>query len=448
MLSLGRDLGFFGFDKVDTVAWGGAGVKHTFDFKYDVCQGDYEFNTIGWLVACPNAAFQIPIGPNYADGVTWAGGIEKVNLTLADGAPPTAFESKRQNIINSMDGYRLCEVLNNLTGLPTIVGLGGLIESFVGSGPANPATTRGDIDNFVTRGEQRRRGRLIDIGPFGASTGAAVANYSDGMGLFLPIGHRRGEQLGEFAIPTRWFTGNAGQKDCKQGGAPGSLDITFKATMDNIAVTYTATVLTLYHCYLAKPRSKTRCPPVMNITANATTDMTIKANRGLRGLFAFMKPLSAGQAMQAHNYSEIKAKLAGVTYEPSLTPEAMTMFSVLSGNTVDNDQFSWPYPAISLPSRATARYSSPGVPVLYNTDSLLDAWGSIDGQPEIEIVTSGETNYEYVDATWTPVTPEVKALANQWAAGQAPVTETVGQNGNAIPQSSPLSRALPAMTRG
>lgn len=386
------------------------------------------------LVQLPTISFTQPIN-TYSDGVTLCQLISNINLRLADGTPPTKWEGGG-TLLNG-DFYRVGSALAWLSGAP-LFPFRGRDQIDADTAPAADITSLGGFANAKIGTEIGFPWNQIPM----AAADATTAAVSFRPFVALPVGLRADEDPFDTAIPANWFARRYYEgKECSSGA--GQLNFDIANTVDNVAFTIGSEGISLFAVGIAYPCDRTPLPTVPSILATTTSNRNFRLRRGIRKMFAFMKGLTSAGAQQTHSYTTVDVQSEGTSI---VNPNVAFQLAQVSYNGTyyhRNGWFSVPIGGTALSFRAQTRNTLPWVPLLAYTGKDSHSPGSVNNALVVDISTTAETVFDYVDVTLTPNTDsgaeEARKLANQPQG----MVFAASDNGNLVDPSSPLFAALP-----
>jgi hypothetical protein len=361
--------------------------------------------------------------------------ITNINLRVADGTPPTKWEGGG-TILNG-DFYRVGTALAWLSGLP-LFPFRGYDQFDANTAPAADITTLGGLSDTKLGSEIGFPWNQLPM----AAADATTAAVSFRPFVCLPVGARVDEALTDTAIPANWFARRYYEgKECSSGA--GQLNIDLGSTIDNAAFTIGSEGISLFAVGIAYPCDKTPLPTVPSILATTTSNKNFRLRRGIRKLFAFMKGLSAAGAQQTHNYTTVDVTSEGSSIVNPTVAYQLAQVSINGCFFERKGWFSIPIGGQALSFRAQTRNSLPWVPLLAHLGKDSQAPGSVNSALVVDISTTGETAFDYLDVTLTPNTDAGAEEARKLADQPQGLVIAATDNGNLIDPSNPLFAGLP-----
>lgn len=373
------------------------------------------------------------------DAVSLSQLISNVSIKLADNSPPSRFDGGDM-IINSMDNYRALQCLSWLSGKPAIWAKTAGNERF--DVPTQLATTTDPANTAVPFGGTTTRGWLQNCrGYFNTNATPQVFNYD--VLFFYNVGIQRGEAHGSCAIPANWFTGE--REGCARSGN-GYIQLVLGSLVDNQAVTWASSITADFYAlvcnYNLGDQPVPTTPKIRTLDTNASV-FKVPSKGITKGLF-FMPRLTSAGAMQTTDYERVEIYSGGglaVESQVDLNRISQTFFG---GSTDDQRYFDIPttYDALlNTPATRTARAMEP---LLAYPDSNIHAPLAIDELAEVKIVTAVTTDHKLVQVALNPITPEVRAAANEWSYGSTTLSSSTS-NGNQPKEWTGKAMAIPAV---
>jgi hypothetical protein len=328
-------------------------------------------------------------------------------------------------IAEGVDGPTFFDAMSFYAGVPAVESLGkSLIDFQTPAGSAATAVASASIPLQGVMGDVARP--LQFCGPHGYGGSAATAAFSDRLTFrmnFVP----RGESVSDGAVPAEFFTGEG-------LGEAGSLVWTENTAIDGLTLTVGngTTTYDLIAVLWLYPDGKRPLPMVPNVRVTTFTEQRFRAQRGVRFGLWLRKALSAG-ATAAHDYTRISIKDSkGIDL---IQQDLATHLSALKTMVRDNEWKPTQIGAGSSPTNPTlnarnaTHHAQWGVPLILNDGSKLEGLGDIDGELDLNIITTGETSHRLVDVVGVPC-DEALAEADAKLTGLA--RDYQGRNGNAV----------------
>lgn len=415
-LELGRDI----IKLVKTFVL--AGANQATEIQLDTLpsmEAGMELVVRGLILVLPQCTVSVAAGKVW-DMISLSQAVAQITVALSDGAPPSKY-NRGHLLIDSVDGYRALMGLQYLSNKPVFATRNSWSKVL-----AAGATDQGSsaVGAFTW---QQEMGWPQYCGPFATAAGGGAYAANPSIVMYLPVGERVGEAPGDCAIPARWFNGQPAGK-C-QSAAPGFIRLTQGSTIDGNAITWTAgSQVTVYAVCRVVPRERMPIPVVPFVRTKSFANNRWYADPGTNGLLAFCKPLSAG-GQQTHGTTQANLwdnQGNNLVYGQSLQANTTGLNRLVNRAEiyqVDDDE-------TALSHANTARYTRCLIPLVLCDGQLTDCIGDVNRGPEVEVVASTDTTYDFLQAGWQVITPEVRRCAELWAGADMSVAETA--NGNTI----------------
>jgi len=392
----------------------------------------------GFLCVLPTSTWNIQAN-TYVDAVSLCQLIQTISLSTADDSPPSAWDSGHQ-LINGVDFYRAATALSWLSGRSIFPSLGGRLFDFNAAAAAD-TLTMGAVAPFKGTMEV---GWPWLCGPYGAADGTA-ANFSDRVMIYIPIGERHDEELDNTIIPASWFAGRWGGKSCSS--APGNLVFNLSGSVDGQAVTWGTEGIDVYTVNKTYPCEETPYPATPCIRTYQNTSSTGWTRKGVHKLWAFMKALTSGGAMQSHSYSQVDIQSEGQSIVNTSVglQEAIAFLGVGNAAARQFMQLDFPRRNQVLSFRGATRNTRAMIPMLAHFGKETESPGAVGSELYYNVSQSGETQHNILDVTLTPITADGQAAAAKFAdiQGGQYVMKVSSASGGIINPQQPVAAVLP-----
>ncbi len=389
------------------------------------------------MVRLPTATF--PITPNRElDGVSMAQLIQTITLRLASNAPPAAYDSANNVLIDGVDGWSAFDALGHISGEPTFFGAYGPLSD-VAVPPLSPASAlTGQTARSLHYRQNRDTGWLHNQGPFGLDITGAASDFAQQVYLNLPIGVNKLEEEPNAGIPANWLNGDAGCKGSCSGSC-GELVLVFGTKVDAQDIVWTAADgLDVVVQGMLMPETDLPIPNTPCIRLITSGENNIVTHMGIRQLLEFRKALTAGGAMQTLSYTRVQYLVAGWDV---IDPDEAVKFPGLAAM---NGASPWgqTIAQTTLLGRGAARFSRAGYPMVAVDKSYIRTQTDVSRDSVVKIVTTGETTHRLLDVTLTPMRDNFALAATEYSG--VPTAKAVAASRNGNPVTGPAREFMPA----
>jgi hypothetical protein len=388
----------------------------------------------GLLIKIPQPTFNIAAG-KILDGVSMAQFFASITLAMATDAPPT--QAGSINIIDGVDGYRCFHALSYLSHRPVIYGKYSGLQIIAGKSNTDQLTS---VAVGVAPQSQRAVGWLNEVGPFGEAANAAVGAWGAERPVFyLPFGERYDEPGDRFGVPAEWLNGEYNSGRSRK--TAGRLDLTLGTSIDGTSVTaWGSQGFDVLAVCERVPEDQIPCPTVLNIKAGNQVGK-FELAPGVRRMFSLMKDLNSTGDVATEDYTTVFVRDGGTTLTEETVADELLKLQQKHLRS-DSPFHVIPTQATYTNSTAQDRVTRCGTPLLLHRGSPLHAPGSIDGNIEVDVKTTGETSYKYLDVVEVPNHGSVLAKALSVNGRPGYVAQASTKNGNReVPES--IAKALP-----
>lgn len=417
----------------------GSSNKYTLE-KLPARIGNCNVHVLGFIVRLPTAAQTIPAG-KVLDGASVSQLANNWTLRFASSAPCRAAGITEHFV--GLDGYFLHTALAYVSGVFPYLPQSGFPQDFSNTDVAHASSKH--VLGYYSDGA-KKCGWPNMLGPFGKAASGGTTAWTERPLLYLAVNRRRGADLAEHAVPAHWYSG--AQDGCDTGSA-GSLEFALSSVMDGTAVTWTVSDgVDILADVLLVPDDTVISPPILRIEQNGNTEKRFSLPRGAHFFTAMVKSLSTDGDESSVNHTIINASVDGVRIfeeEMAVHRYELSLLNAVGGSDSDNGGFAVPTYAAEAKNGNTAnqdRYFPPMQPLIMHKGSILLAPGSAVSPIVVDVSSTSETTFKYIDAYYPTESLRVRAAALAvHGRGKPARAEAAAKSGK--PVSLAISNMLP-----